>query len=102
MKRRNAKGVGLVETIVMAIVLIPVTLFFLDLIVIVMANSANDGACKNATRVAANQNSGVDAVTAAEQSIKAVRSNSIVKSIRIVTLEYDEINHTNCSVEREI
>jgi len=102
MKRRRAKGVGLVETIVIAIVLIPVTLFFLDLIVLVLANSINDGACKNATRVAANQATGPDALAAAKGAIEAVKSNSIVKSVRIVTLDYDELNHTTCSVETEV
>jgi len=102
MKRRKAKGVGLVETIVMAIVLIPVTLFFLDLIVLVMANSINDGACKNATRVAANQATGTDALAASQKAIDAVKNNSIVQSIRIVTLDYDEAAHTTCAVQTEV
>ncbi|MFN8550411.1 MAG: hypothetical protein U0103_02885 [Candidatus Obscuribacterales bacterium] len=101
-KRRTRRGVGLIEAIVMAIVLIPVTLFFLDLIVLVLANWTNDAACKNAARVAANQRIGDDAVKAAERAINSYRKNSIVKSIRMVTLDYDEVGHTIVAVQTEL
>lgn len=100
--RRRTKGAGLVETIVIATVLVPVTLFFLDLIVLVMANSINDGACKNAARVAANQAAPLDAVNAIEKAIAAYRKNSILKSIRIVRMIYDDVGYTTVSVETEV
>lgn len=102
LNRHRSRGVGLIEAIVMAIVLIPVTLFFLDLIVLVLANWTNDAACKNAARVAANQRIGEDAVKAAEKAVDAYRKNSIVKRISIVTLDYDELGHTNVAVQTEL
>lgn len=101
-KKRSRKGVGLVESIVMAIVLIPVTLFFLDLIVVVLANWTNDSACKNAARVAANQRIGSDAISASEKAIDAYRKNSIVKELRILTIDYDEKGHTTVAVQTEL
>jgi|688.fasta_scaffold257483_2 hypothetical protein len=101
-KKRSRKGVGLVESIVMAIVLIPVTLFFLDLIVVVLANWTNDSACKNAARVAANQRIGSDAINASEKAIDAYRKNSIVKELRILTIDYDEKGHTTVAVQTEL
>lgn len=100
--RRKTKGVGLVESIVMAIVLIPVTLMFLDLIVLVLANSINDNACKNAARVAANQRKFDDAIRAAEKVVASYSKNSIVRSLKIQTMDYDEANHTNVSVTTQI
>ncbi len=102
MNRRKTKGVGLVETIVMAIVLIPVTLFFLDLIVLVLANSINDSACKNAARVAANQRTFNDAITASEKAVAAYSKNSIVRSLKILTMDYDEAGHTKVAVTTEV
>jgi hypothetical protein len=86
----------------MAIVLIPVTLFFLDLIVVVLANWTNDSACKNAARVAANQRIGSDAINASEKAIDAYRKNSIVKELRILTIDYDEKGHTTVAVQTEL
>ncbi len=100
--RRKTKGVGLIETIVMAIVLIPITLFFLDLIVLVLANSINDSACKNAARVAANQRKIEDAANASERVIAAYSKNSIVRSLKILTIDYDEAGHTNVAVTTEV
>ncbi|CAN5180187.1 hypothetical protein BH10CYA1_BH10CYA1_61050 [soil metagenome] len=100
--RRKTKGVGLVETIVMAIVLIPVTLFFLDLIVLVLANSINDNACKNAARVAANQRTFDNAINASEKVVAAYSKNSIIRSLKILTIDYDEANHTNVAVKTEM
>ena len=100
--RRKTKGVGLVESIVMAIVLIPVTLFFLDLIVLVLANSINDNACKNAARVAANQRKFDDAVSASEKVVASYSKNSIIKSLKILTIDYDEANHTNVAVKTQV
>ncbi|MBS1952616.1 MAG: hypothetical protein JST89_00375 [Cyanobacteria bacterium SZAS-4] len=100
--RRKTKGVGLVESIVMAIVLIPVTLFFLDLIVLVLANSINDSACKNAARVAANQKTIEDAAPAAEKAVAAYSKNSIIRSLKLLTIDYDEANHTNVKVTTQL
>lgn len=100
--KRNGKGVGLIEAIVMAIVLIPVTLFFLDLIVLVLANWTNDAACKNAARVAANQRIGDDALRAAQNAVDAYRKNSIVKTLRVETMDYDEAGHTKVAVQTEL
>lgn len=101
--RRKTKGVGLIESIVMAIVLIPVTLFFLDLIVLVLANSINDSACKNAARVAANQRIfQPDAINAAEKVVNSYSKNSIIRSLKILTMDYDEAGHTNVAVTTQI
>lgn len=100
--KRNRRGVGLIESIVMAIVLIPVTLFFIDLIVLVLANWINDSACKNAARVAANQKNGDDAKNAAETAVAGYSKNALVKRIRLVSLDYDEAGHTNTAVQTEL
>lgn len=75
---RNNRGSELVQVAVTAIFLIPIALFFIDVIFVVLASTANSDAAKLAARAAANhQNSGL-ARAAAEESLKG-KANSRVR-----------------------
>lgn len=86
--RKNRRGTSAIEAVAAAIVLVPVALCLLDLIVIVIANSMNDTAAKNAARAAANQPDGPSAFNAARNAIQTFRSSQIVKSITIDIFDY--------------
>ena len=74
----------------------PVALFILDLSVVIIANSINDSAVKNATRAAANQPSGQKAVQAATQSLASIRSTTIIKSIALEEVTYVPDQKVTC------
>lgn len=62
-------------------IFVPVTLFMLDLTVIVLANSKNDQAAKSAARAAANQPDPGKANQAAWKALQSFKTSSIVKSV---------------------
>lgn len=97
-RTRDRKGSGFIETVVGAIFLIPICFCLLDLMVLVIANSINDSAVKNAARAAASQSSGVDAASAAAQSLAAIKPSMLVKSIVLEDFTYDDAGHTTTSV----
>ena len=90
MRTRSKRGTGFVEAVVAAIVLIPIALCLMDLIVLVIANSMHDTACKNAARAAANQPDQSSANSAADKSLESFRKSGIVKAIQINTVEYGD------------
>lgn len=98
LKRRRTIGSGFVETVVGALFLIPIAFCLLDLIVLVIANSMNDTAVKNAARAAANQSSGGSATNAAALSLQAIKPSMLVKSIVLDDLTYDDVNNTTVTV----
>jgi hypothetical protein len=82
----------LIEAVTAAIVLVPIGLCLLDLIVLVIADSMNDTAAKNAARAAANMPDFNSALAAAKQSLTATQNSSIVTSLSIATLDYPDAN----------
>ncbi len=87
-KKRGNRGSGLMESVMAAIILVPIALALLDLTVMVIANSMNDTAAKNAARAAANQPDGEAAHAAAELTLKTFQASTLVKSLKIKDFEY--------------
>ncbi|CAN5583761.1 hypothetical protein BH11CYA1_BH11CYA1_24600 [soil metagenome] len=87
-KSRSRRGSGLIEAILAATVLVPIALFLLDLTVMIIANSMNDTAAKNAARAAANQPEGGAAHAAAVKALATFQASSIVKSLTISEFDY--------------
>lgn len=90
---RKSKGTSLTEAIVAAIIIVPVALFLLDLSVLVIANSINDKAAKNAARAAANHGNVNDSFNAANKSISTFRSSPIVKTLEIKAFKFPNSNN---------
>ncbi len=88
MKNRAKRGSGLIEAILAATILVPIALFLLDLTVMIIANSMNDTAAKNAARAAANQPNGTSAHAAAEKALASFQASSIVKSLALSEFDY--------------
>jgi Flp pilus assembly protein TadG len=86
-KPRSMRGTSMIEAVTAAFVLVPIALCLVDLGMVVVANSMNDTAAKNAARAAANQTDGGSATLAAKGSLQAINS-PIVKSIDVETLDY--------------
>jgi hypothetical protein len=84
---RKKRGSGLAEAAVAATFLIPLALGMLDIIFIVLANSINDTACKNAARAAANQTNGTLAKDAALKSLNSFQPSQIIPSLELVSLD---------------
>lgn len=101
MRHRSRRGSGLAESVVAAIVLIPIALCLLDLIVLVNANAMNDTAAKNAARAAANQPEGGLAKEAALSAISSFRASSIVNKIDLTDLLYDG-NSVTCQITMKV
>jgi len=76
------------EAVMAAIILVPIALALLDLTVMVIANSMNDTAAKNAARAAANQSTGAAAYDAANLTLNTFHASTLVKSIAINDFNY--------------
>ncbi len=99
-RRRKSKGTSIVESALAAILLVPIALAILDLIVIVVANSMNDTACKNAARAAANQSEGAQAFNAAKKSLESSKASTIVKSIVFEIFDWQGLDgNVTCSTK---
>ncbi len=88
MRSRAKRGSGLIEAILAATILVPIALFLLDLTVMIIANSMNDTAAKNAARAAANQPNGGAAHAAAQKALATFQASAIVKSLAISEFYY--------------
>lgn len=88
MRNRGKRGSGLIEAILAATILVPIALFLLDLTVMIIANSMNDTAAKNAARAAANQPTGAAAHAAALKALASFQASAIVKSLEISEFDY--------------
>lgn len=91
--RRNS-GSAFVEALGAAVVLIPIALIVLDLMVMVITNSFNDSAAKNAARAAANQKEFASAFNAADKSLKAFKPNAIMPELKMVDMTYNDKDGT--------
>ena len=78
----------MIEAVSAAMNIIPVTLVLLDLLVLVIANSMNDSAAKNAARAAANQSDAASAFNAANKSLESFKPSSIIPELKIQTFNY--------------
>ncbi|HEY9784468.1 MAG TPA: hypothetical protein V6D17_03630 [Candidatus Obscuribacterales bacterium] len=86
---RARRGTSFIEALTTAIILIPIALCFLDLIVLVIANTYNDTAAKNAARAAANQPDGKLAFEAAQKALASVKSSALVKTFALTIEMFD-------------
>jgi hypothetical protein len=101
MRSRSRRGQGLAEAITAAIVLVPIALCLFDFLVVIIGNSMNDTACKNATRAAANQPDLGTAQAAAEKSLLSLHS-PLINSISLLDVTYNDkvsvMCHTRISI----
>src|SRR5690242_1074796 len=101
MRTRSRRGQGIVEAVVAAIIIVPIALALFDFLVIVIGNSMNDTACKNAARAAASQSDGGTALDAAKQSITTVHS-PLLNDIKLLTLDYQDKVSVTCRTRASI
>ena len=87
-RQKRNRGTSLTEAIVAGIIIVPVALFLLDLSVLVIANSINDKAVKNAARAAANHDTPQFPFDACQKSLASFKSSPIVSSLEIKDLKY--------------
>lgn len=85
---RKTKGQGLVEVCAGIMVLIPLSLFMLDMMVLVTTNVINDAAAKNAARAAANQADLNAAKSAAMKALEHFKKSSIITDLSLETFDY--------------
>jgi Flp pilus assembly protein TadG len=102
MKRRTRKGSGIIEAVSVAIVLIMVAITMLDLIVLIIANSMNDTAAKNAARAAANQADGSTAEDAANKALESFRSSTLVTSLVLDDIQYAKATKDGVMVQTKM
>jgi hypothetical protein len=88
MQKRTRRGQSIIEAVTAAIVIVPVALCLFDFLVVIIANSMNDAACKNAARAAANQPDGGSATSAALVSLTSVHS-PLLNKISLKNLVYN-------------
>lgn len=101
MKRRGKRGSSFIEAVCIAVVLIPITLAALDFITLIIANTMNDTAVKNAARAAANQSDGPAAAQAAEKAIQSFQKSGIIKSLKIKQLAYGK-DTVSCTTTMDV
>lgn len=99
-KARNKRGQVFVEVLCGMFILIPIALFGLDLIVLILGNSANDSLAKNCARAAANAQSSAKAQAAAEQVISHFPASSLIEKVELQNVNFD--SKENVTVESEI
>jgi hypothetical protein len=88
---RNSKGQVFVEVLCGMFILIPIALLALDLIVLILGNSANDSLAKNCARAAANQQTAEKAQDAAQQVVKDFPFSPLIEKVELDTskLKFD-------------
>lgn len=103
-RSRGQRGSQLAEALAIGIFILVITLGLIDLIVMVMANSANDAAAKNAARAAANQASYPKALQAAQTSLngRKASASSFITSIILQKLDYSDKNIVSCTTKMEL
>lgn len=83
--KRTTSGQVFVEVLCGMFILIPIALFALDLIVLVLGNSANDSLAKNCARAAANAQSAEKAKEAAQQVVKNFPFSPLIEKVELDT-----------------
>lgn len=102
MRSRTRRGQSFIEAVCAAFIIIPLALCLLDLIVLVVANSMNDTAAKNAARAAANQPDGNSALAAAQKSLSSFKKSAIITDVILQGLDYPDPNNAgavSCKVK---
>lgn len=99
-QKQIVKGQCLIEVLAGIFILIPITLFILDLVVLVLANSANDTLAKNCARAAANVQKPDQAKQAALKVLAGFQTSTIITAANLVDCNYN--NKEDVQVETKI
>jgi hypothetical protein len=103
LKQRGQRGSQLVEALSIGIFILMITLALIDLLVIVMANSTNDAAAKNAARAAANQPDHARAVQAAENAVNSrQRKTGFISALILQAVDYEDHKIVSCTTKMEL
>jgi hypothetical protein len=101
--RRGQRGSQLAEALAVGIFILMITLGLIDLIVMVLANSVNDAAARNAARVAANQPDYPKALKAAQDSISGRgKPGSFISSLVLQKVDYTDRRIVSCTTRMEL
>jgi|SRR6516162_9667953 hypothetical protein len=87
-RKRYQRGEALISVGVGASILITIAFFILDLIVVVLANSANDTLARNAARAAANQQDMATAGQAANGVVQDFHASNMIPDVQLVKFDY--------------
>jgi hypothetical protein len=87
---RKTRGQGLLEVCAGMMILIPISLFMLDMMVLVTTNVINDAAAKNAARAAANQSDLGAAKSAALKALQAYKKSTIITDLTLDDFTYPQ------------
>lgn len=101
-KGRNQKGQVFVEVLCGMFILIPIALFALDLIVLVLGNSANDSLAKNCARAAANAQTASSAKAAAQQVVSHFPKSPLIEKVELDTSKLTYNSKSNVTAETVI
>ncbi len=101
MRKRSRRGQGIAEAVTAAIIIVPVALCLFDFLVVIIANSMNDTACKNAARAAANQPDLGTATQAAQTSLNSVHS-PLLNGITLQNLDYQANVSVTCQTRASV
>jgi Tfp pilus assembly protein PilV len=100
---RGQRGSQLAEALVAGIIILMITLALIDLIVMVLANNANDAAARNAARVAANQPDYPRALQAAQNSLNGrAKVGSFITALILQKVDYSEHNIVSCTTKMDL
>jgi hypothetical protein len=97
--RRNQKGQVFVEVLCGMFILIPIALCALDLIVLVLGNSANDSLAKNCARAAANEQDLSKAKAAAAQVVSHFPKSPLIEKVELDNAKLDFNSKANVTAE---
>lgn len=102
-RRGGQQGSQIAEALVIGIFILIITLALIDLIVMVMANSVNDAAAKNAARAAANQPDYPRALQAAQNAVGSrKRAANFVTSLNLQKMDYSDKQIVSCTTKMEM
>ncbi len=89
MRARRKKGQALIETIVGLFIFVPIVLFLIDVIAMVMAQTANDALAKDCARAAAEEVDEPAAQTVVDQ-VKVNFSSPVLRINTVKVLSYSD------------
>jgi Tfp pilus assembly protein PilX len=104
LKRRGQRGSQLAEALTVGIFILIIALGLIDLIVMVMANSVNDAAAKNAARAAANQPDYPKALQAAQNAVNGGKRQhaSFITALVLQKMDYADKKIVSCTTKMEM
>ncbi|CAN5950791.1 unnamed protein product [Sphagnum jensenii] len=98
-KRAN-KGEALISAVIGSAILVPIALMVLDLVFLVLVNSANDNLAHSAARAAANQQNAATANSAATDIVMGFHTSEIVPNANLDLLTFTKESVTvNTSID---